>query len=82
MKKWISILLAICILGGLLCGCAQESPSNETNPDSGSLSESGIEETQVPLDIPETRYEDKQLVILSRDDGEWSSVEIFAEDGC
>lgn len=81
MKKWISILLAICILGGLLCGCAQESPSNETNPDSGSLSESGIEETQVPLDIPETRYEDKQLVILSRDDGEWSSVEIFAEDG-
>jgi len=81
VKKWISILLAICILGGLLCGCAQESPSNETNPDSGSLSESGIEETQVPLDILETRYEDKQLVILSRDDGEWSSVEIFAEDG-
>lgn len=81
MKKWISVLLTLCVLGSLCCGCAQEGTSNETDPPSGNLSESGIEETQVPLDIPETRYEDKQLVILSRDDGEWSSVEIFAEDG-
>lgn len=81
MKKVIVLLLVACMMGSFCCGCAQiESPGN-TDQSSGNVTDSGAEETLLPLDIPDTRYEDKQFVILSRDDGEWSSVEIFAEDG-
>lgn len=79
MKRLIALLLLTCVLGGLLCGCATGNVPTDTSvkdPDQGILAG-----TEAALDIPDDRYDDQQLIFLTREDGEWGTVEIFAPDG-
>ena len=80
MKKLLCILLAALMLVGALasCGTVTDDPAVTTgNGDNGTVQE---EETRESLDIPDTRYNDTELCFLTRDEDEWSTLEIFAED--
>ena len=80
MKKLLCILLAALMLVGALasCGTVTDDPAVTTgNGNNGTVQE---EETRESLDIPDTRYDDTELCFLTRDESEWSTLEIFAED--
>lgn len=79
-KKILCALLAAAMLVGTLvsCGKTDEQPTDTSaESNTGAVTE---EETRESLDIPDTRYNDAELVFLTRDENEWSTVEIFTEE--
>ena len=80
MKKLLCVLLAALMLVGTLASCATGGENEDTTA-SGSIADTNAEsETRETLDIPDTRYDGMELCFLTRDEGEWSTLEIFAED--
>ena len=78
-KKLLCVLLAALMLVGTLASCATGSETTETT--AGSTSSATTEgETDVTLEIPDTRYDNTELCFLTRDEGLWSTAEIFAEN--
>ena len=81
MKKLFCVLLAALMLVSTLasCGTTTEVGSEETQAQTqaGTVLE---EETHETLDVPNTRYDGVELCFLTRDDAEWSTLEIFAEN--
>ncbi len=80
LKKLLCALLASLMLVGTLASCGTvEEPGAETNAQTqaGTVVE---EETRESLDIPATRYDGKEICFLTRDESEWSTLEIFAEN--
>ena len=77
-KKILCALLASVMLAGTLASCASgDEPIDEgkqTQADTGAE-----EDTREKLEIPDTRYDGKELCFLVREEGSWSTVEIFAE---
>ena len=77
-KKILCALLASVMLAGTLASCASgDEPADEgkqTQADTGAE-----EDTREKLEIPDTRYDGKELCFLVREEGSWSTVEIFAE---
>jgi ABC-type glycerol-3-phosphate transport system substrate-binding protein len=78
MKKLLCVLLAALMLVGTLasCGTTTDDTANTTAAATGNNSE---EETRETLDVPDTRYDDTELCFLTRDESEWSTLEIFAD---
>ncbi|MBR5124514.1 MAG: hypothetical protein IKU90_05220, partial [Clostridia bacterium] len=76
MKKLLCVLLAALMLVGTLASCGV---GNEEDTTVGSNVTAKEEETREPLEIPDTRYDGTELCFLTRDQSEWSTVEIFAE---
>ena len=80
MKKLLCVLLAALMLVGTLASCATGGEGEDTTA-SGTQNDSNAEsETRETLDIPDTRYDGMELCFLTRDEDEWSTLEIFAED--
>ncbi len=80
LKKLLCVLLASLMLVGTLASCGTTNePGQETNAQTqaGTVAE---EETRETLDIPATRYDGTELCFLTRDESEWSTLEIFAEN--
>ncbi len=79
MKKLLCVLLAALMLVGTLasCGTTNDGTTDTTAAATGDNSE---EETRETLDIPSTRYDGTELCFLTRDESEWSTLEIFAEN--
>ena len=81
MKKLLCVLLAGLMLVGTLasCGTTNEVGGDETSAQTqaGTVLE---EETREALNVPDTRYDGKELCFLTRDESEWSTLEIFAEN--
>jgi ABC-type glycerol-3-phosphate transport system substrate-binding protein len=79
MKKLLCILLAALMLVGTLasCGTVTDEPTDTTAGADGTVNE---EETRESLDVPDTRYDGTELCFLTRDESEWSTLEIFAEN--
>ncbi len=78
MKKLLCILLAALMLVGALASCATGDGGNETTV--GNAGTKVEDDTREPLEIPDTRYDGQELCFLTRDEGEWSTLEIFAEN--
>ncbi len=81
LKKLLCGLLASLMILGTLASCAEtaDDPAQET-ADTGSASTDAEEtETRETLDIPDTRYDSETLTFLTRDESEWSTLEIFTE---
>ena len=79
LKKLLCILLASLMLVGALASCGETvDPGQETTAQTqaGTVEEN---ETRESLDIPATRYDSTELCFLTRDESEWSTLEIFAE---
>lgn len=59
------------------CGTGEQTPEG---PAGGNSSDANNEnDTHAALDIPDTRYDGIELCFLTRDEDEWSTLEIFAE---
>ena len=79
MKKLLCVLLAALMLVCTFASCATGSNNDETGTTAGSNSAVTEGETDEMLEIPDTRYDDQELCFLTRDEGLWSTAEIFAE---
>ncbi len=85
LKRILCGLLASVMLIGALASCGEtaETPDETQGSTVAGSNESGTqeeEETRESLDIPDTRYDGKELVFLTRDESEWSTLEIYAEE--
>ncbi len=90
LKRILCALLASLMLVGTLASCAETNePAEETKSETGAETtadtaaagdtvESEGEDTLPPLDIPDTKYTGKTLTFLTRDEREWTSVEIYS----
>ena len=78
MKKILSLLLAALMLCGTLASCATGNETADTT--AGNSTTIAEDDTRETLDVPATRYDGQELCFLTRDEAEWSTVEIFAED--
>ena len=77
LKKLLCGLLAALMLTGSLVAC-----NDDDNKESGETKKEGdtnADTSAEALEIPGTKYNDKELCFLTRDEAEWSTVEIFAE---
>ena len=80
MKKLLCMLLASLMVVGTLASCGTGTETEDTTAP-GSIADTNVEsETRETLDVPDTRYDGTELCFLTRDEGEWSTLEIFAED--
>lgn len=78
LKKLLCLSLAALMAVGVLASCAL--PNINSSSTTADPNGSQDEETLGSLDIPSTRYDDTELCFLTRDEGEWSTVEIFAAE--
>ena len=76
MKKILALLLAVLMLGSVLVGCADTDQGEE---ESTTVAE---QETNVldNLNVPDKTYDGKEIMFLTRDAAEWTTVDIFAEE--
>ena len=79
MKKLLCMLLAALMLMGTLASCATGNETTDTTSNNDTTV-GAEEESREVLNVPNTRYDGTELCFLTRDEGEWSTVEIFAED--
>ena len=79
MKKLLCILLAGLMLLSV-CACGNGTENTPTDTSAVTKSEESELETREPLDIPDTRYDGMELTFLTRDAGEWTTVDICPED--
>ncbi len=80
LKRLLCMLLASMMLVGTLASCGENQEGDgETVANTGDAAAETEAETREPLDIPSTRYEGKTLTFLTRDESEWSTMEIFSE---
>ncbi len=78
-KRIFCALLASVMLAGSLTACATD---NDANDDTGTRAPENTNaeaDTGEPLEVPDTRYDGAELCFLTRDEGSWSTVEIFAD---
>jgi hypothetical protein len=66
------------MLVGTLVSCAT-SGDDPTVDGAGTQASTQEEDTREKLEIPDTRYDGKELCFLVREEGLWSTVEIFTE---
>ena len=76
MKKILVLLLALLMLASLLAACA------EGNEDSVDTTAADEQETNVLdlLDVPDKKYNGQEIMFLTRDAAEWTTVDIYAEE--
>ncbi len=91
LKRILCALMASLMLVGTLASCAETEEPSETTAGTkptesaagtganGDDPESETEDALPPLDIPDTKYTGKTITFLTRDESEWSTVEIYAE---
>ena len=79
MKKLLCVLLASLMLVGTLASCGTSNETTDTTA-AGDVTTNLEEDTRETLDIPSTRYDGEEICFLTRDESEWSTLEIFAEN--
>ena len=78
LKKLLCVLLAALMLVGTLASCGTGTETTDTT--ASNVTTGAEDETRESLDIPDTRYDGEELCFLTRDESEWSTLEIFAEN--
>ncbi len=80
-RKHLCGWLAALLLLGSLTACAGETDIPTDTNQGQATSSDAVEEsdTRKQLDIPDTFYDGEELCFLTRDEGEWSNIEIFTE---
>ena len=79
MKKLLCALLAALMLVGCFASCGTGTESSDTTA-ANNTTTNAEDETRESLDIPDTRYDGEELCFLTRDEDEWSTLEIFADN--
>ena len=76
MKRILVSVLAALMLVSTFASCANNDGNTDDTNSGVTVDEGSLKET---LDVPDTRYNGKELIFLTRDEGEWSTTEIFSE---
>ena len=79
MKKLLCVLLAALMLVGCFASCGTGTESSDTTA-ANNATTNAEDETRESLEVPDTRYDGEELCFLTRDESEWSTLEIFAEN--
>ena len=80
LKKLLCVLLASLMLVSVLASCGT---TNEPGTQTGEQTQAGTadeSDTRETLDVPNTRFDGTEFCFLTRDESEWSTLEIFAEN--
>lgn len=70
----VLMLISVCA-----CGTSIENEKVTIAQGEASGNSNTERETKETLDIPDTRYDGQELIIMTRDQAEWSSMSIYAE---
>lgn len=76
MKRILVSVLAALMLVSTFASCGNDNGNTDDTGSHETLGEGALKES---LDIPDTKYNGMELIFLTRDEGEWSTTEIFAE---
>ena len=79
-KKTLCALLASLMLVSVLASCGTTAEPGQENSSQTQADTVLENETRETLDIPDTRYDGQELCFLTRDHGEWTTLEIFADN--
>ena len=79
-KKTLCALLASLMLVNVLASCGTTAEPGQENSSQTQADTVLENETRETLDIPDTRYDGQELCFLTRDHGEWTTLEIFADN--
>lgn len=79
LKKILCALLASLMLTGVMVSCSTGSDESTETKDQAQTNVNTEEDSREPLEVPATRYDGKELCFLVREEGSWSTVEIFAD---
>ena len=79
LKKTLCATLASLMLVSSFVACGESNEPDETKANVQTQADSNVEETREQLEIPDTRYDGTELCFLTREEGSWSTVEIFAD---
>ena len=77
MKKLLAMLLAVLMLASLLVGCANTNTPGDENSTAATEDETSVLSN---LAVPDKTYDGKQVMFLTRDASEWTTVDIYAEE--
>ncbi len=86
LKRVLCALLASMMLVGTLAACGEvEEPvdtgDTQASSDTVAGSDETEEDTRVPLDVPAlNEYKGKTITFLTRDESEWTTTEIYAQE--
>ena len=84
MKKLLCVLLAALMLVCTFASCNDGPTSEETTKAPGGVNNETTGgdngNTDATLNVPDTMYDDEELCFLTRDEGLWSTLEIYAAD--
>ena len=79
MKKFLCILLA-CLMVLPFAACGTNEDNTDDTQGAGTKELASDDETRESLDIPDTQYKDIELTFLTRDNGEWTTVDICPQE--
>lgn len=74
-----SALAALMLFSACACGTGTENETEAATKGEASSNNNTEAETKETLDIPDTRYDGQEMIIMTRDESEWSSMSIYAE---
>ena len=78
-KGLCAFMAALLLLSACACGTGTETETEANSKPSVSGDVNSEGETKEMLEIPDTRYDDEELIFLTRDEAEWSTTSIYAE---
>lgn len=74
-----ALLASLMILPLAACGNTEEDTGTSTSTANAATDAETGEETKATLDLPEKRFDDFELTFITRDEAEWSTVEIIPD---
>ncbi len=78
-KVLCGILAALLVLSTCACGTGTETETEANTQGEASTNANTEAVTKESLDIPDTRYDGEELIFMTRDESEWSSMSIYSE---
>ena len=74
-----ALLASLMLLPLAACGNTEEDTGTSTSTANAATDAETGEETKATLDLPEKRFDDFELTFITRDEAEWSTVEIIPD---
>ena len=74
-----ALLASLMILPLAACGNTEEDTGTSASTTNAATDAETGEETKATLDLPEKRFDDFELTFITRDEAEWSTVEIIPD---
>ena len=80
MKKILALLLAALTVSSVLVGCVDLGDRNEGDTQSTTAAKEEESNVLDNLNVPDTTYDGKEIMFLTRDAAEWTTVDIYSEE--